>query len=69
MAPPPRFTYHHHAATGSWYVYDRLLDRTLRIEASGVTAANLARDYEADWRQRCERWRQAEHQNDPPDVA
>ncbi len=67
--PPARFTYHHHAATGSWYVYDRLLDRTLRIEASGVTAANLARDYEADWRQRCERWRQAEHRNDPPNVA
>ena len=42
MPPPARFTYHHHAATGSWYVYDRVLDRTVRIETSGVTVARLA---------------------------
>jgi hypothetical protein len=50
MPPPPRFTYHHHSVTGSWYVYDRLLDRRIRIEGLGVMAADIARDYEANWR-------------------
>ncbi len=60
MSLPARFTYHHHAATGSWYVYDRLLDRTVRIERLGVTAATVAREYEAEWRARCQRWNEAE---------
>ncbi len=63
MAPPSRFTYHHHAATGSWYVYDRLLDRTGRIERLGVTAAIVARDEEVEWRARCQRWIEAEHRD------
>ncbi len=63
MAPPSRFTYHHHAATGAWYVYDRLLDRTVRIERLGVTAATVARDEEVDWRERCARWIEAEYRD------
>jgi len=63
MAPPPRFTYHHHAATGTWYVYDRLQDRTVRIERLGVTAATVARDEEVEWRARCARWIAAEHRD------
>ncbi len=66
MPPPPRFTYHHHSVTGSWYVYDRLLDRRIRIEGLGVMAADIARDYEANWRRQCERWQQAEHGDRPP---
>lgn len=66
MPLPPRYTVHHHAATGSWYVYDRLLDRAVRIEASALSVANIARDYEVTWRRACERWQQAEHQNNTP---
>lgn len=66
MSPAARFTYHHHAATGSWYVYDRLLDRTVRIEGLGVTAAHVAREYEAAWRARCQQWIEAEHRATPP---
>jgi len=66
MPPLPRYTYQHHAVTGSWYVYDGLLDRTVRIENSGVAVAHLARDYEADWRRHCERWMEAEHRKSLP---
>ncbi len=66
MAPPPRYTLHHHAATGSWYVYDRLRDRTVRIEGLGVTAATVARDEEVEWRARCQRWIEAEHRDSTP---
>jgi hypothetical protein len=66
MPPPPRFTYQHHAATGRWYVYDRLRDRMVRVEDLGVTAAMLARDYEADWRGHCDRWIEAEHRESLP---
>ncbi len=66
MPPLPRFTYHHHAATGSWYVYDRLRDRTVRIEGLGVTVAHLAGDYEANWRRHCDRWIEAEHRDSLP---
>ncbi len=58
--PPPRYTVHHHATIGCWYVYDRLLNQRVRIDASGVSATNIARDYEAAWRERCDRWQQAE---------
>jgi len=66
MPLPPRFTYHHHSVTGRWYVYDRLLDRRIRIEGLGVMAADIARDYEANWRRQCERWQQAEHRDRLP---
>ncbi len=66
MPPPSRYTYHHHAATGSWYVYDRLRDRTMRIEGLGVTAATVARDEEVEWRRHCDRWIEAEHWDSPP---
>jgi len=60
MSPAARFTYQHHAVTGRWYVYDRLRDRTVRVEDLGVTADHHARDYEADWRRHCDRWTEAE---------
>jgi len=62
MPPPPRYTYHHHATTGSWYVYDRLLNRRVRIDTSALSAADSARDYEATWCRACVRWQQEEHQ-------
>ncbi len=61
--PPPRFTYHHHAVTGSWYVYDRLLDRRVRIEGLGVKIADVAHEYEANWRRQCQRWIEAEYRD------
>jgi hypothetical protein len=66
MPPPPRYTYHHHATTGIWYVYDRLLNRRVRIDTSVVAAADMARDQEATWRTTCERWQREEHGAGPP---
>ncbi len=63
MAPPPRFTYHHHVVTGLWYVYDRLLDRRVRIEGLGVVVADVAHEHEANWRRQCERWIEQEEQS------
>ncbi len=67
--PPPRYTVHHHATTGSWYVYDRLRNHQVRIDASAVSATNIARDYEADWRRQCTRWQEAEWRGGSPYVA
>jgi len=56
----PRYRYHHYPTTGIWYVYDRLLARRVRIEGLGVTAAHVAREYEALWRAQRQRWIEAE---------
>jgi len=66
MPPPPRYTFHHYAMTDHSYVFDRLLYRRVLIQGSGGVAAILARDYEATWRERCQRWIEAEHQDSTP---
>jgi len=71
MPPPPRYTFHHHAVAGRWYIYDRLLNCRVRIDASALSAADIARDYEATWRRACERWQGEEHRMDdgpPPSI-
>ena len=62
--PPSRFTVHHDALSGRWYVHDRLLFRRVHIAGSGTVASDVARDYEAAWRDQCERWIEAEWQGD-----
>lgn len=69
MPPPPRSSYHH-AIDGRWYVYDRLLNRRVRIDASALSAADVARDEEAAWRGACERWQREEHrEGSPPSIV
>jgi len=64
--PPPRFTCHHHAIGGSWYIHDRLLYHRVPVVGSGVMASDVARDYEAAWRRQCQRWIEAEHRDSTP---
>ncbi|MDQ2829053.1 MAG: hypothetical protein M3Y74_08385 [Chloroflexota bacterium] len=60
MTPRPRFAIYHDAMTRTWAVFDRLRSYSIRTRLAQAAATNLARDYEAAWRQQCEQWQQAE---------
>jgi len=68
MGPPARFIYQHHTTTGSWVVVDRLLDRTIRLAADMLSAADIALDEELTWRRACERWQREEQREGPPPI-
>ncbi len=69
MTPRPRFGIYQEARMPTWAVFDRLRSYALRTRLAQAAATNLARDYEAAWRRQCVEWIEAEHRDDPPDVA
>jgi len=69
MNPRPRYVVYEDARTYTWAVHDRLRRYSIRTRLAQAAATNLARDYEAAWRRQCAAWQEAEHRNDPPDVA
>ncbi len=60
MAPRTRFTVHENVLTRSWSVYDGFRGYAIRSKLAYAAAVNLARDYEAEWRQQCAEWHEAE---------
>jgi len=69
MTRRTRFTTHENVWTRTWSVVDHLRSYAIRTRLAQAAATNLARDYEAEWRRQCAEWIEAEHRNDPPDVA
>ncbi len=69
MTPRPRFAIYQDARTRTWAVFDRLRNYSIRTRLAQAAATNLARDHEAEWRRQCVAWIEAEHWDDPPDVA
>ncbi len=60
MASPARYIINHDATTGLWYVVDRLARRVVYFGTTVLSAGDRARDDEAAWRVRCQRWIEAE---------
>jgi len=62
MPPPPRYIVHHHTMTGLWLVVDRLVGFVVYSNRSALPVGHRARDEEAEWRARCQRWIEQEEQ-------
>ncbi len=58
----------HLKATGAndWYVFDHLRRHSMSGGHSKERAVFIARVQEHAWRQRCDRWQQAEYRDSPP---
>ncbi len=66
MSPPTRFTSHKVDGVDDWYVFDHLRRHSVSGGQSKERAVFIARSQEHAWRQRCDRWQQAEHRDGPP---
>jgi len=60
MSPPTRFTAHKVDGGDDWYVFDHLRRHSVCGGQSKERAVFIARAQERHWRQRCDRWQQAE---------
>ena len=66
MPPRTRFTAHKNNGATDWYVFDHLHRLALSGGLSRERAVFNARAQEHAWRQRCDRWQQAEHRDTTP---
>ncbi len=66
MPPLTRFTAHTTDGADDWYVFDHLRRHSVSGGQSKERAVFIAHAQEHAWRQRCDRWRQAEHRESLP---
>ncbi len=66
MTPRPRFVARPHRFSHQWAVFDDLRGHAISAGNTAQVARFIARSHEATWRERCDRWQQAEHRNSAP---
>ncbi len=66
MLPLTRFTAHKNDGANDWYVFDPLRRHSVSGGQSKERAVFIARAQEHAWRQRRDRWQQAEHRGSLP---
>jgi hypothetical protein len=64
MTPRSRFAVYEDTRTPFWYVFDQLRGYHIRSDLVYAVAFSIARSEEASWRERCERWIEAEWRDD-----
>ena len=66
MTPRPRFVARPRRFSKVWVVFDDLRGHTVSAGNTAAVATFIANTHEATWRERCDRWQQAEHRDSPP---
>ncbi len=66
MTPRLRFVARPHRFSQKWAVYDDLRGYVVSEGNNAPMAKFIANTHEATWRERCDRWQQAEHRDSTP---
>ncbi len=66
MTPRPRFVARPRRFSGMWVVFDDLRGHTVSAGNTASVSTFIARSHEATWRERCQRWIEAEHRDSTP---
>jgi len=66
MPPTTRFTAHKNDGVNDWYVFDHLRRHSVSGGQFKERAVFIAHAQEQTWRERCDRWQQAEHRDSTP---
>ena len=66
MMPRPRFVARSRLGSGTWAVFDDLRGHTVSAGNTAAVATFIAHSHEATWRERCQRWIEAEHRDAMP---
>ncbi len=66
MTPRLRFVARPHRFSHRWAVYDDLRGHTVSAGNTTAVATFIAHSHEATWRERCQRWIEAEHRDSAP---
>ncbi len=66
MTPRPRFVARPRRFSKVWVVFDDLRGHTVSAGNTVSVAKFIAHSHEATWRERCQRWVEAEHQDSTP---
>ncbi len=64
MMPRPRFVARSRPGSGTWAVFDDLRGHTVSAGNTASVATFIAHSHEATWRERCQRWIEAEWRGD-----
>ncbi len=66
MTPRLRFVARPHRFSHRWAVYDDLRGYVVSEGNNAAMAKFIAHSHEATWRERCQRWIEAEHRDSAP---
>ncbi len=66
MTPRPRFVARSRGFSKVWVVFDDLRGHTVSAGNTAAVAKFIAHSHEATWRERCDRWQQAEYRDSTP---
>lgn len=66
MSPLTRFTAYENNGASDWSVFDHMRRHSISGGQSKERAVSIAHVQEQVWRQRCDRWQQAEHRDSLP---
>ncbi len=66
MMPRPRFVARSRPGSGPWAVFDDLRGYPVTQGNTASVSTFIARSHEATWRERCQRWIEAEHRDSTP---
>ncbi len=63
MMPRPRFVARPRPGSKTWAVFDDLRGYTVSTGNTSAVSTFIAGSHEATWRERCQRWIEAEHRD------